>query len=265
MSTKPGAFALSKYATLFVFSNKPLLIHHLRIVLPLMLLCDLAERFVRMDDSDTSATKTILTFGFSAVTLFLYACFVLGWHRASLRGPDPANERNPFNIDKADWKFIGLFVGVTVAFGAAMGVLNGGLSYVLETMGPRVQFAASIGVLLAMAFFLYLFLRASFLFPAQSVGVRLTWSDTKRAARGLYWPLIGANVIFGLIFTVAFVIYLLIAGFVASAAAAGLEGVAGVLMHFTLSIPVTSAGMLIVACCVSALSHAYQWGIQNNN
>lgn len=265
MSTKPGAFALSKYATLFVFSNKPLLIHHLRIVLPLMLLCDLAGRFLLAGGAEAPSTKMFVTYGIGALTLFLYACFVLGWHRASLQGQSPAHERNPFNLDRADWKFIALFIGVTVAFGAAMNLLNGGLEHVLATMGTAAQYAASIGVLLAMTVFLYLFLRASFLFPAQSVGVRLSWADTKRAARGLYWPLIGANIIFGLIFTVAFAIYLFVAGMITAVAVKDMEGTAEILIHFFLSMPVTIAGMLVVACCVSALSHAYQWGIQNNS
>lgn len=264
MSTKPGAFALSKYATLFVFSNKALLAHHMRIILPLALLCDLAGRFLLSEGSLDKNEALGATMLLSAVTLFLYACFVLGWHRASLQGPDPAHERNPFNLDRADWGFVGLFMGVTLSLGLVMNFLNAALEHALETTGVPVQIAASVGALIGMAAILYLFLRASFLFPARSVGVRLAWSDTKKAARGLYWPLIGANIIFALIFSVAFAVYLFVVGFIASVATEGIEGSANILMQFALSIPITIAGLVVLALCVSALSHAYQWGIQNN-
>lgn len=264
MSTKPGAFALSKQAARFVFSNTEMLAHHLRVVLPLILLCDLAGSFLAVG-GEATAISTLGAYALAGAGLFLYACFALGWHRASLQGPDKAHERNPFNLQPADWKFIGLFIGVTAALGVAMNAVDYIVESYLQTAPLTVRLGGGLAALVVIGALLLFFIRASFLFPAQSVGVSLRWPDTKRAARGMYWPIIGSSIIFALVFTVAFTVYAFVAGFIATVAAGNATGVADIVIKFIMSAPVSAGWLVIVALCVTALSDAYQWGIQNNN
>ncbi len=264
MSSKPGVFALSKQASEFVFPNMKLFFQHAKIVLPLLLAIDLGGRFLPLLGETIAIAGA---YGLMVVMIFLYACFALGWHRSSLNGADPSNERNPFNLSGDDWKFIGLFMAVTLVFGLAMEALTYFLEHIIQPMGPSVQIAGSIGVMIVMGYFLYLFIRASFLFPAKSVGYALSWKDTKTASKGMYWPIIGSSIIFWLIFIVAFVVYLFVAGFITTIGAQDAEigRTQGILMEFVLGMPVAIAALIVVALSISALSRAYQWGIQNNS
>ena len=260
MSTKPGVFALSKQATDFVFANVPLFLNHIKIVFPLILFCAFLKQ------AGLIAQEKWVAYSLTPVTLFLYACFALAWHRSSLSGPDKAHERNPLNLGRDDWGFITLFIGVSGAFGLSLG----GLGYVVETILPQygdgILVAGSLAALALIYVCMFLFIRASFLFPARSVGVRLSWKEAGRASKGMIWPLIGANIIFGLLFTVAFSVYTFVAGFIAAFAAGG-QGfgrIEAIGIGLVLSAPILLGVLFVLALSVTTLSRAYQWGIQNN-
>lgn len=261
MSSKPGVFALSKQATEFTFGNAALFFNHIKVVFPLLIFCAFLKQ------AGLIAEEKWVAYAVAAVSLFLYACFALAWHRSSLTGPDQAHERNPLNLRGDDWRFIGLFMGITGAFGLSMDGLGYIAQSVLPKYGEGVATAGGIAILILMFFIMRLFLRAAFFFPARSVGVKLTWQDVKRASKGFFWPLIGTNIIFALLFVVAFSVYSFVAGFIATVAAGGatLGRIEAIGTGLVLSIPVYLAGFFLVALCIAALSRAYQWGIQNNN
>ncbi len=262
MSTKPGAFVLSRDAANFTFSNLRLLLNHAKVVFPLLIICLAVEQAGKVYKFGGSWLWFVLTFG----TLFIYACFILAWHRSSLQGPDTAHERNPFTLKREDWKFVGLFCGVSAVLGFLLNLIGFSMQYVLPAYGDMVVKAGGIAAVVVMIFVLLLFLRVSFLFPAKSVGVALNWADSGRASKGLVWPLLGANLIFCLIFIVAFSVYMVVVTMVAESGAgdATISPVTAVIIGSVIETPVVFAGLVYVALSVTALSRAYQWGIQNN-
>lgn len=263
MSSKPGVFALSKSATNFVSSNRKILFQHLKVVLPLLIVC------LAIQQTGQIYKLSWLTLMASFLTLFVYSCFVLSWHRTSLHGPDERNERNPFNLARDDWKFIALFCGITGAFGLVIE----GLNYWLQTVFLKYGEEADETAVAAMVVFLIIlaiipfFAKASFMFPAKSVGVPLSWSETRRASKGMLWPLIGANIIFLLIVIVLFAVYGFVTTMIVQVAAgnAAIDLKIAVLVTTLIKTPVMIVGMITMALCVTALSRAYQWGIQNND
>lgn len=260
MSTKPGVFALSKDAARFVFGNVPLFFNHIKVVFPLQIFCAVLKQAGLLADAKWVA------YVMAAVTLLLYGCFALAWHRSSLVGPDKAHEENPLTLKGDDWNFIALFFCISATFGLSMDGLNYLAQVELPKYGEGIATAGGIVILVIMAFALRMFIRASFLFPARSVGVKLSWKDAKTASKGLVWPLIGANVIFALLFVVAFSVYTFVAGFIATVAAGGatLGRMEAIGTGLILSIPIMLGAYFLVALCIAALSRAYQWGIQNN-
>lgn len=260
MSSRPGAFALSKEATHFVFSNVPLFFHHIKVLAPLMVLSGVIKQAGRIAHAEWVA------YVMAVVTLVLYACFALAWHRSSLQEPDKAHERNPANLRAGDWGFVAIFVTVTGLFGIGMQGLNH-LAYKMDGYEDAIALTGLLAILLVMGIFIYVFIRASFLFPARSVGVRLGLADVRRASKGMAWPVLGANIIFTLLFLVAFSVYSFVAGFIGTVAAgnAKLEQTQAITISTILSVPIIIAVFFFVALCVSALSKAYQWGIQNND
>jgi hypothetical protein len=261
MSSKPGVFALSKQATDFVFSNVPLFFNHIKVVFPLLIFCAVLKQ------AGLLAEAKWVGYAVAAVTLFLYGCFALAWHRSSLIGPDNAHEENPLTLKGDDWNFIALFMGISGTFGLSMDGLGYLATVVLPKYGDGIAMLGGIVVLGVMGFVMLMFIRASFLFPARSVGVKLTWKDARKASKGLIWPLIGTNIIFGLLFVVAFSVYAFVASFIAQIAAGGasLGRIEAIGTGLVLSIPILLAAFFLVALCITALSRAYQWGVQNNH
>lgn len=258
--SKPTVFGLSGEAKNFVFSNIPLFFNHIKIIFPLLLVVNIIKQAGQMEHAQWVA------WSMSAVTLFIFACFALAWHRSSLTGPDKAHEVNPVTLKNDDWKFIGIFVVVSAIFGITMEALNHIANDALPDYGRGIALVGGIGLLILMGVLILFFIRASFLFPARSVGVKLSWADAKRASKGLLWPLIGSNIIFVLIFSVAFSVYVFIVGFIVTVARGGAapSGMEGFAVDFLLSIPVLLATLLLGALWITSLSRAYQWGIQNN-
>lgn len=261
MSSKPGVFALSKQGTDFVFSNVPLFFNHVKIIFPLMLLCLLANQ-VR-----NALYPEITGLPMTIVSLILLSCFVLAWHRSTIQGPNTADQRNPFNLNGSEWKFVLLFSVLCLAYGLLSKGIVSAASIYLPAYGDAIGTAGKfVAFILSLALY-YVYIRVAFLFPARSVGVILPAADIKRASRGLVWPVAGSWIIFVLLFTVLFSVYGIVTAMVASVAAgpAGFDKITGVAITFILTTPVVLAFLFCMALCISTLSRAYQWGIQNNN
>ncbi len=156
---------------------------------------------------------------------------------------------------------------ITGAFGALVRGVVYFSDVVLPRYGEGMAFLGDIVSILLLAIGMVAFLKFSFMLPAQSVGVRLPLSDVKRASKGMIWPLIATNFIFGLLFIVTVTVYMTVAGLIASVGGEGssLGRIEAVAIGFFLSIPIQMAALFLVALCVTALSRAYQWGIQNND
>jgi len=259
--SKPTVFGLSGEAKNFVFANIPLFFNHIKVLFPLLLIVTIVKQAGKMENS------TPVAWSMAAVTLFIFACFALAWHRSSLTGPDKAHEVNPVTLKKDDWKFMGLFMLVTGAFG----VFVKGVMYVSEIVmpgyGEGMAFLGDIVSIIVLGVGMVVFLKVSFLLPAQSVGVPLPLSDARRASKGMIWPLIATNFIYGLLFIVTVTVYMTVAGMVATVGSEGTQmgTIEAVAVGFVLSIPIQLAALLLVALCITALSRAYQWGIQNND
>ncbi len=258
--SKPGVFTLSGEAKNFVFSNIPLFFNHIKIIFPLLLVVSIIKQAGLMMHAN------YIAYIMAAATLFVFACFALAWHRSSLNGPDRAHEVNPVTLKGDDWKFIGIFIGISGLFGVGIEFFNHLANGVLPKYGQGIAVVGGCGIIIIMLVLTFLFIRASFLFPARSVGVKLSWADAKRASKGLIWPLIGSNLIFMMIFVVALVVYIFIVGFILTVARGGTapDGMQGFVVDFLLSIPILMSSLLLGALWITSLSRAYQWGIQNN-
>ena len=258
MSSKPGVFALSKESTLFTFSNVKLFFNHIKIIFPLMLLCIVIKQAGLIAKAEWIAPCI------TAASLFLCGCFALAWHRTSLYGPDKSHERNPTNLRGEDWKFVLFFMLLTGGFGLFLDGLVYLNEKILAPQGEGIGLVGNIVTLVVIFFATVTFARASFLFPAKSVGVNLSWQDAKRASKGLIWPLIGSNIIFGMIFVVAVTVYLSITGYIVFASFSNGTRFEAVVAGLVLATPILLASLYVLALCITALSRAYQWGIQNN-
>ncbi|PZO86445.1 MAG: hypothetical protein DI626_06615 [Micavibrio aeruginosavorus] len=258
--SKPGTISLSREAFYFMRQNLGTFAAHLKYALPLVIVIAVIKQAMVLNGMGHLSLILMIP------SFFIYGCFVLSWHRVALNGPDSTKPVNPFAITGEELKFILTFAGLTGAFS----LILSGMTYIAENFVPveamGMVLIANIVMLAATLAAMYWFLRLSFLFPAQAQGVALTLGDVLRTSRGMAWKLFGVNFMAGLLFIVAFSVYGLVAGMIATVSGGDdeLSRVAAASMGLVLSIPVHIAIFFIIATCITALSRAYQWGMQNN-
>ena len=257
--SKPGAIILSGESKNFVFSNLDVLKSHLKIVFPMILLVEIVNQVGYI------AEMKIIPFITFLPALVLYACFALSWHRSSLRGADESHAINPLRLNREDFKFISVFLVLTIT-PAVAALLIGFLFGVMSQGGAVMAVLGIVAVLVASFFLIRGMLQFSFLLPARSVGVRISFNEAKQVSKGLLMPLIGAGMIFGLLFTIVLVVYSGVVGMIVMAVSgdAELQGLGLGFIGFILSVPVYMAAFVMTALNITALSRAYQWGMQNN-
>lgn len=258
--SRPGAIALSRESFSFLRANLGTFAAHLKYALPLVILLAVVRQGMRFYGYDHLLLVLMVP------SFFIYGCFILSWHRVSLRGPENINPVNPFMMTKDDFKFILTFAGLSGTLYFILAGMNYAADKVLPGQGTGIILAAQIAMLATTLFAMYWFLRLSFIFPAQAQGVSLTMGDVLRASRGMVLSLIGANFMMGLLFVVAFSVYGLVAGMIATVSGgdAELSRVGAASIGLVLSVPVHVAIFFVIAFGVTALSRAYQWGMENN-
>jgi hypothetical protein len=194
---------------------------------------------------------------------FLYAVFALRWHRVCLSGEEVVN---PYADLVSSKKFILYSLGLSFALTILLGIL-GSASYVLAAQKNAFAVLGAFGILVLMAVAIVAFIRVSFLLPAQSVGVSLSVKEAWASSRGLVKPLLGANIIFFLLFSIVMMVYMMVVGIVVYIGSSGKEPDDGQMAAISvfLSIPAHIAGLAVAAACVGVLSKAYQWGMGNNS
>lgn len=265
--SKPTVFTLAGDAKNFVFANLDALKNQAMLLFPMVLVLEFLNSLGRGYDMRWIEALTAIPL------ILVYACFALSWHRTSLMGPGVSQPVNPFSLEKRDWGFIGVFFGfiflpflVGLLYGVVVGIMVGIAD---RTVGKAVSV---IIVLIAIPIFIWgliTLIRLSFLLPARSVGVKLTFAEARRSSKGVLWPLIGTGMVFALMYIIPLLIYgMIVAAIVGvGAMASGAENVTTpsmALVQFIISVPILAVNFLITALNITALSRAYQWGIKNN-
>ncbi len=267
--SKLSVFGLSKEAYQFVRNNMPSLMEHIKIFLPMILVLKLVQVLSAYYDYG------FVTFGLFVVAMIVYALFALSWHRVSLQGASKAEIAMPHKMGKVEWAFVGLFfvmILIPFAGGAVIGFSGGMIRGYHERIGQDIS-GGTRGIMavvfLALIFFIMtLVTRLSFVLPARSVGVSLSFKDAWRASKGTVWPFLGSNIVFILFFVLVLVVYTVAASVVMAIASGGVQSEAETLSQhlarYVMTIPVEAGALMVTAVIVSSLSFAYQWGIQNN-
>lgn len=267
--SKLSVFGLSKVSYQFVRNNMSSLIGQIKIFFPFILVLKLAQVLSAYHG------YTVLTFGLFVITLAIYALFALSWHRVSLQGASKAEIALPHKMGKVEWAFVGLFfLMILIPFvgGAVIGFSGGMIRGYHERIGQDM----SVGMKGIMAFIYLAFIfvimtavtRLSFILPARSVGVPLSFKDAWRASKGTVWPFLGSNIVFILFFVLVLVLYSVAVSVAMAIASGGVEpdvqSLPQLMVRYVVGIPVEAGAMMVTAVIVSSLSFAYQWGIQNN-
>lgn len=255
-----GALSLAGAARRFVFSNLDALKTHLKIIFPAVLLLELVNKFGVSYGADWIQYVTLVPL------VYLYACFALSWHRVSLMGPDGAACVDFLSPKKEDQGFIGFFIGVLFA-PMLLGVVTGVAYGLAKNTGSQAAMGLVVLLMLPVSiYFLIQLLRFSFVLPARSMNVKLSWNEARRVSRGLIAKLIGAGILVGLAFLAAITLYALIVGLIVGVQTQGGEpgpAISGIIT-FIFGIPVQAAAFILMAINITMLSKAYQYGMQNN-
>lgn len=262
--TKLTVFGLSAETKDFVFSNLDVLRTHLKIIFPMTLLLLVVEQIGMLTGHEWVRHATIIP------KLALYAAFALAWHRTSLMGPSEGHSVHPLHITKDEWKFIAIFLAITLIPAVIMGGMSGAALMVSHTQSKGIAIAVLLGMIVAMIVGSVFLLRLYFILPARSVGVHLTVRDAMKVSKGATWPALGATIIYFMIFLLAATIY---SSTVMAVIGMGTEGGDGRnvsdfgvgFIQFLLSIPVLAAMFLLTAMNVTTVSKAYRWGMENNS
>ena len=251
----------------FVMGNIGLLMKYLLFVLPPLMAI---QGYIRLEPENITYPQAI---GLRLLIMIIFACFALSWHRASLMGPDhKMARRSPFRIRSRDWKFFAAFMLIALV----SAVLFYAIQYVVVTklsMFPKIyRIAGSFAALAAMMFVFYETLKTSYFLPALSMGVRLEIADVRRSSKRTIYPLMASVMLFFVIYSAVIGVYTYIALAVLSSVsghAVNLKPVPGMsisanVTSLFLILPLYFAAFLSYAMCITALSKAYRYGIENN-
>ncbi len=263
--SKPTVFTLAGDCKNFVFSNLGVLKEHAKMIFPAVLLLELINALGNSYGMIWVQLVTVIP------VLFLYACFAMSWHRVSLMGVNSARPVNPFQLEKGDLGFVGLFFGFMFLPSLAAIPVIAIMVLVAAVLGKFSEGMAVIFVLITIPFVVWgiiAVIRLGFMLPARSVGVKLTFREALRSSQGVLWPLVGTVMLFSLMYLIPLLIYGLVIAMVIGAAALGGSatpmGLGYHLAQFVITVPVLAVNFIFTAMNITALSRAYQWGIKNN-
>ncbi|AEP10610.1 putative membrane protein [Micavibrio aeruginosavorus ARL-13] len=215
------------------------------------------------------ALKGKFVFG-SLVAGYFCACFIIGWHRVLLHGPERAKPVDPFHPEKSDLAFIGMGWLLVVA-GFALVVFStvlGAALFSAVSLRPAVgllTLAAILGVL-------YCGYRLCFYFPAKAVRSHMSFKESFDRTDGYVWrllctPFVGAWRLFLGCFAYSFAVGF-IAGFIGHVI--GVQKGVPAPMGFQFFVGLLQLPMafyfipLFTAFGVGVLSNYYQYSLQND-
>lgn len=258
--SKPSVVKLSGDSFKFVFANMRTFRAHLKFVLPFILTFILINQACNTYDIANLQAFIIIPW------LFALSFFTLSWHQVSLIGPDISRAVTPFTLRADDWRFTGLYVIMTGALTLVVKSIQYVSTAILPPYGEDIVFAGDIASFVILSIAIYFYIRSSFLLPAKSQGVTLSLKDAMRASKGLFWPIFATVIIILLILLVTIIFYFLINYMVigVSTGERAIEPMRATIVSFILSVPLVIAIFLCMAVYTTALSLAYQWGMQNN-
>lgn len=257
---KPSGFSLSVEATRDVFADKRMLVESMKIAFPLVVLLNIVNQTAGAMEH---AWVSFLVIPFN---LFVYGCFALSWHRYSLRGLAPENTVNPLRIRKGDGAFLFSFAVIMGGYSLAIFCLQIALRFIVPNYMEGYETPAYIAAALLILVTMPLFIRILFLLPAKSIGMKTGLKQAAHASRGMVWPVIGANLIFCLIFFVFIVVYMFSIGAALNIAigTSEISITASVFFSVLGALPLQIAVFILFALYTVTISKAYQWGVQNN-
>jgi len=258
--TKLKVLGLAGESRRFVFSNLDVLRAHLKVILPAMVLFEAIKIYGVVTEQVWLQLLAVTP------STFLYAFFALSWHRSSLRGASVDHAIDFSATTKEEWGFIGLFFAIAFVPMFIFGFGGLIIGVIGHYAGSSVLTAlVVIGIILGIIFMFYM-MRVSFMLPARSVGVKLKIREAVKISKGALWPFMGAGMIFGLCFTIAFLVYtaVTLGTIYMVTGTVHFEGMNKAIMELLFSIPIIIGTFLMISMNITALSKAYQWGAQNN-
>lgn len=265
--TKLKTFDLSKETYHFMRENMDVFWQNMKVILPLVLVLHVIGSLAAYYNY---ASVVIICMLF---VFFVNGLFVLSWHRISLLGPDNSLRYTKESIGKNEWLFIGLFLVVTMIGPMIVGGIAGSMAGGLSVMAKRdivSQPVVITGVVVTLVLAIYMIvwlLRASFILPARSVGVKLTWKEARRSSKGAVWPVIATGGLFTTLFMLVVMAYSVVTGVIVGVTMRGdldNESLSFAVMKMIVEAPAKFVELIILAFFVTCLSKAYQWGIANN-
>ncbi|HTK84222.1 MAG TPA: hypothetical protein VL625_03975 [Patescibacteria group bacterium] len=269
MTDMPKSGELAADARQFVRDNKKFFWDYLKpLLLPFIVMDAIAHVGATISPAFTIA---------SLVTAYISACFVLAWHRAVLLGPQSNHAVNPFLLKKGEGGFILIFFLVAITPAA---VMMCGLLPVIGaalTKNMVLTVVASLVTIVAFVYAIILGMSFAFVLPARSVGVKLSFREARKIARGLIWKLFwtGIRVSFGPAFLIGLwygimaVVVISMPGMsVMKTDFAGknqeeLTMPGAAILYLVGGLPLIYFHFMIVARNITVLSKLYQWSVQN--
>jgi hypothetical protein len=269
MTDTPTTGELAADARQFVRDNKKFFWDYLK---PLLL------PFIVMDAITSIGPTLSPAFGIAAlVTAYISACFVLAWHRAVLIGPKSSHAVNPFILKQGEGGFIFLFFLVALIPVAVTmcGMIPLVCAAAIKNMMLTV--VASLLLIVALVYALILGLSFTFVLPARSVGVKLSFREARKIAKGLLWKLFWTGVrvsfvpafLMGLWYGIAAALVSTVPGMsVMKTDFTGKEHEeltfnGATIVYLVAGLPLIYVNFIIVARNVTVLSKLYQWSVQN--
>jgi hypothetical protein len=177
---------------------------------------------------------------------------------------------NPFSLKQGEGAFVGVFFALTLVMILSI-VLVFFPAVIVGIATRSIGFAVLITLALSIAAIAFS-MRFSFLLPARSVNVIVSWGESWRISRGLSWRLIAA------VIAADFMPFLLNALIIMIVyAALGRLGMmqtdemgfprptpsGSIVFYIFAGIPGTLIGFVMIARGVTILSRLYQWSVQN--
>ncbi len=257
---KPKVFDLTFGSIKFIWENR---IYAFNVLKPILI-------FWLPLNAISTISQSYIHEGFAALSLleiYFYACTALVWHRASLQGIKYSHAVNPFDLKKGEGGFIGVLFLIWLVIFALMIIPIGLLSGTAFLFEDNKSGIIAIIGLIAIAFLFYisiLGIRFTFILPARSVGVKLSFAQARKLSKGLVRKLLLSSLLLVAIVMFPVGIYLGIAGVIVSFTFGDpTESLMAALgAYILIGLPVFIYSVAVSLFSVTVLSRLYQWAVQ---
>lgn len=169
----------ARYAREFVRSHMPVFWHIFKPLMPFIAICYFIDTIL------LAYFKISFPLGSIGAAYFMFA-LAISWHRVIIHGAQDYKAVNPFNPQKDELRFMGMAMGVAIAFVLSIMIAAG----VGALIAPAFGFL--FGAAVALIGVQYLF-RISFYFPARATGTLITLKQSSQMTKGVCLKIFSAN------------------------------------------------------------------------